>query len=161
VPGNATVSKLLKFGQQPVSIGGGARYWAESPDAGPVELLPGVAPFFSAQLARGQIGLVELQLAIASERLPAPEVAIRFAREREVGRRRRRELVGTVEEAGDLVHLPRRLEQEVRQRGGRARGARPGLPRSRVARHHGSPRKAPLAIEKEDAAMLRAGVPGV
>jgi hypothetical protein len=35
VPVNATVSKLLKFGQQPVSIGGGVRYWAESPDAGP------------------------------------------------------------------------------------------------------------------------------
>ena len=35
VPINATVTKLLKFGEQPVSIGGGVRYWAESPDAGP------------------------------------------------------------------------------------------------------------------------------
>jgi hypothetical protein len=26
--------KLLKFGTQPVSIGGGVRYWAESPDTG-------------------------------------------------------------------------------------------------------------------------------
>ena len=30
-----TVAKLLKVGEQPVSIGGGVRYWAESPDAGP------------------------------------------------------------------------------------------------------------------------------
>ena len=35
VPINATAAKLLKFGQQPVSIGGGVRYWAEGPDAGP------------------------------------------------------------------------------------------------------------------------------
>lgn len=34
-PVNATVSKLLKFGKQPVSIGGGVRYWAASPDSGP------------------------------------------------------------------------------------------------------------------------------
>lgn len=34
-PINATVSKLLKFGEQPVSIGGGVRYWATSPDSGP------------------------------------------------------------------------------------------------------------------------------
>ncbi|WP_228874942.1 transporter [Paraburkholderia saeva] len=34
-PINATVSKLLKFGKQPVSIGGGVRYWAASPDSGP------------------------------------------------------------------------------------------------------------------------------
>jgi hypothetical protein len=35
VPINATATKLLKFGEQPVSIGGGVRYWAESPDSGP------------------------------------------------------------------------------------------------------------------------------
>ena len=35
VPINATVSKLVKFGRQPVSIGGGVRYWADSPDGGP------------------------------------------------------------------------------------------------------------------------------
>jgi len=35
VPINAQVSKLLKFGKQPVSIGAGVRYWAESPDSGP------------------------------------------------------------------------------------------------------------------------------
>jgi hypothetical protein len=35
VPINATVSKLVKFGRQPVSIGGGIRYWADSPDGGP------------------------------------------------------------------------------------------------------------------------------
>jgi hypothetical protein len=35
VPINATVSKLLKFGRQPVSIGGDFKYWAESPDTGP------------------------------------------------------------------------------------------------------------------------------
>jgi hypothetical protein len=35
VPINAQVSKLVKFGEQPVSIGGGVRYWAESPDSGP------------------------------------------------------------------------------------------------------------------------------
>ena len=35
VPVNAQVSKLLKFGKQPVSIGAGVRYWAESPDSGP------------------------------------------------------------------------------------------------------------------------------
>jgi hypothetical protein len=35
VPINATVSKLLRCGKQPVSIGGGLRYWAESPDGGP------------------------------------------------------------------------------------------------------------------------------
>lgn len=34
-PINATVSKLLKLGQQPISIGGGVRYWAASPDSGP------------------------------------------------------------------------------------------------------------------------------
>ena len=36
VPVNATVSKLVKFGKQPVSFEGGIRYWAVSPeDAGP------------------------------------------------------------------------------------------------------------------------------
>jgi hypothetical protein len=34
-PVNATVTKLVKFGQQPVSIGGGVRYYAASPDSGP------------------------------------------------------------------------------------------------------------------------------
>lgn len=34
-PLNATVSKLIKVGGQPISIGGGIRYWAESPDSGP------------------------------------------------------------------------------------------------------------------------------
>lgn len=34
-PINAFVTKLLKFGTQPVSIGGGVRYWAASPDSGP------------------------------------------------------------------------------------------------------------------------------
>ena len=35
MPLNFTASKLLKFGRQPVSIGGGLRYWADSPDGGP------------------------------------------------------------------------------------------------------------------------------
>jgi hypothetical protein len=35
IPINVNVSQLLKFGNQIVSIGGGVRYWAESPDAGP------------------------------------------------------------------------------------------------------------------------------
>lgn len=35
VPMNVTISKLLKFGSQPVSIGGGVRYWLASPDSGP------------------------------------------------------------------------------------------------------------------------------
>lgn len=35
VPVNAQVTKLLRFGKQPVSIGGGVRYWAESPESGP------------------------------------------------------------------------------------------------------------------------------
>ncbi|SPB14171.1 hypothetical protein NOV72_01420 [Caballeronia novacaledonica] len=34
-PINAFVTKLLKFGTQPVSIGAGVRYWAASPDSGP------------------------------------------------------------------------------------------------------------------------------
>jgi hypothetical protein len=35
VPINSSVSKVTKFGKQLVSIGGGVRYWAESPDGGP------------------------------------------------------------------------------------------------------------------------------
>lgn len=35
VPVNFTVSKLLKFGAQPVQLTGGVRYWADSPDTGP------------------------------------------------------------------------------------------------------------------------------
>ena len=35
VPINAVVSKLTKFGKQPVSLGLGVRYWADSPDSGP------------------------------------------------------------------------------------------------------------------------------
>lgn len=35
VPINLTVSKLTKIGDQPISVGGGVRYWAESPDGGP------------------------------------------------------------------------------------------------------------------------------
>jgi hypothetical protein len=35
VPINATVTKLLKLGSQPVSMGGGLRWWADSPSAGP------------------------------------------------------------------------------------------------------------------------------
>jgi len=35
VPLNLSVSKLTKLGSQPISIGAGARYWAEAPDAGP------------------------------------------------------------------------------------------------------------------------------
>jgi hypothetical protein len=35
VPVNFTVTKLMKFGTQRVSIGGGLRYWADGPAAGP------------------------------------------------------------------------------------------------------------------------------
>jgi hypothetical protein len=35
VPVHASVSKLITLGSQPVSIGGTARYWAESPETGP------------------------------------------------------------------------------------------------------------------------------
>jgi len=35
IPINAQVSKLIKIGKQPVSIGLGVRYWADSPAAGP------------------------------------------------------------------------------------------------------------------------------
>ncbi len=38
VPVNAIVSKITKFGGQLVSVGGGVRYWAESPDSGPEDL---------------------------------------------------------------------------------------------------------------------------
>jgi hypothetical protein len=34
-PINFMVAKLVKFGQQPISIVGGVRYWADSPDTGP------------------------------------------------------------------------------------------------------------------------------
>jgi len=35
VPINALVSKVAKVGEQLVSVGGGLRYWADSPDSGP------------------------------------------------------------------------------------------------------------------------------
>ena len=35
VPINAVVSKVFKLGGQLMSVGGGVRYWAESPDSGP------------------------------------------------------------------------------------------------------------------------------
>ena len=35
VPVNFLVAKVLNFGDQPVSIQGGVRYWAEAPDSGP------------------------------------------------------------------------------------------------------------------------------
>jgi hypothetical protein len=35
IPVNFIVSKLVKFGNQPVSLGAGVRYYLESPDAGP------------------------------------------------------------------------------------------------------------------------------
>lgn len=35
VPINAVVSKVFKIGGQLVSVAGGVRYWAESPDNGP------------------------------------------------------------------------------------------------------------------------------
>lgn len=35
VPVNGMVSKLMKFGDQPVSLGGGVRYWADGPRGGP------------------------------------------------------------------------------------------------------------------------------
>lgn len=35
VPINATVSKLVQLGSQPVSFGAGLRYWAETPENGP------------------------------------------------------------------------------------------------------------------------------
>ncbi|WP_256734811.1 transporter [Variovorax sp. dw_954] len=38
VPVNLTVGKLIKVGKQPISLTGGLRYWAESPDSGPKDL---------------------------------------------------------------------------------------------------------------------------
>jgi hypothetical protein len=35
VPINGMVSKVMKWGDQPVSVGGGLRYWADGPDGGP------------------------------------------------------------------------------------------------------------------------------
>lgn len=35
VPINATLSKLVKFGKQPVSLSAGVRYWVDSPPGGP------------------------------------------------------------------------------------------------------------------------------
>jgi hypothetical protein len=35
IPINASVTQLLRFGNQLVSLGGGVRYWVESPNAGP------------------------------------------------------------------------------------------------------------------------------
>jgi len=35
VPVNLTVAQLTRFGKLPVSVGGGVRYWAASPDGGP------------------------------------------------------------------------------------------------------------------------------
>ena len=35
VPVNAVASKLTRIGTQPVSLSGGVRYWAESPESGP------------------------------------------------------------------------------------------------------------------------------
>jgi hypothetical protein len=35
IPVNAAVSKLLLLGKQPVSLGAGIRYWAETPEGGP------------------------------------------------------------------------------------------------------------------------------
>jgi len=35
VPLNATISKVTKIGDQLISVGGGIRYWADSPDNGP------------------------------------------------------------------------------------------------------------------------------
>ena len=38
VPINLMVGKLVKFGQQPVSLTGGLRYWADGPESGPHDL---------------------------------------------------------------------------------------------------------------------------
>jgi hypothetical protein len=38
VPINAQVTKIFRFGRLPVSLGGGLRYWAVSPDNGPEDL---------------------------------------------------------------------------------------------------------------------------
>ena len=34
MPVNAGASKLLRFGNELVSLGGGVRYWLDSPDSG-------------------------------------------------------------------------------------------------------------------------------
>ena len=48
VPVGVTISKLLKFGKQPVSIGGGVRCWADRPAGGPDNCSPRivVTPLF-------------------------------------------------------------------------------------------------------------------
>lgn len=38
VPLNFTVTKLVTINKQPISIGGGLRYWADSPDGGPDDI---------------------------------------------------------------------------------------------------------------------------
>jgi hypothetical protein len=35
VPINATVGQVLKLGNQLIQVGGGVRYWAQSPASGP------------------------------------------------------------------------------------------------------------------------------
>jgi len=35
IPVNLLATKLMKWGRQPVSLGGGLRYWVQTPDAGP------------------------------------------------------------------------------------------------------------------------------
>jgi hypothetical protein len=35
VPVNVSASKLTRFGDQLVSLGGGVRYWLDGPDSGP------------------------------------------------------------------------------------------------------------------------------
>ena len=35
IPLNVTAAQLLRWGDQLVQIGGGVRYWVESPDGGP------------------------------------------------------------------------------------------------------------------------------
>ena len=35
VPINLTLSQLIMIGDQPIQIGAGVRYWAESPENGP------------------------------------------------------------------------------------------------------------------------------
>jgi hypothetical protein len=35
VPINVSVSQLMKFGKQIVSLSGGLRYWVETPEGGP------------------------------------------------------------------------------------------------------------------------------
>ena len=35
MPINLTAAQMMRFGNQPVQIGGGLRYWISTPDAGP------------------------------------------------------------------------------------------------------------------------------